>query len=216
MVANPSKFQYMILGLGKDIDSISIENNTLTATKAISLLGITIDKDLRFDEHLEKLCKSANNKVKCLKRLRNMLDERQAKVLYNTFILSQFDYCQLIWMFSSKCSNKKIERTQKRALSVCLNIYDLPLNDLLALSNQHSIHERNIIFLLIEIYKTFNNQNPSFMKTLFNKKVTNYNLRTKNLLYGINSFSFRASLLWNLLPDETKYSSTLKRFKEKL
>ena len=68
----------------------------------------------------------ANSKVKCLERVRNMLDNKQAKVLYNTFILSKFNYCQLLWMFSSKHSNNKIERIQKGAQTVCINRYDLP------------------------------------------------------------------------------------------
>ena len=29
------------------------------------LLGITIDKDLKFDKHVLKLCSKANQKIKC-------------------------------------------------------------------------------------------------------------------------------------------------------
>ena len=34
-----------------------------------------------------------NAKVKILDRIRNALDEEQVKLLHNSFILSQFDYC---------------------------------------------------------------------------------------------------------------------------
>ena len=87
MVANPSKIQYMILVMGNNKDSIIIGNNTLKASNTVTLLGITIDKKLTFNEHIGNICKLANNKIKCLARIRNMLDKRQARIIYNTFIL---------------------------------------------------------------------------------------------------------------------------------
>ena len=64
------------------------------------------------------------------------------------------------------------------------------------------------------------------MQNIFTKKETTYDLRKKILLtippmkntvtYGTNSFSFRASLIWNSLPDEIKNSNNLQTFKEKL
>ena len=57
------------------------------------------------------------------------------------------------------------------------------------------------------------------------KKDVIYNLRTSNLLtlpkinakrFGIHSFSYRASHLWNQLPDHIKYETSVKVFKNKL
>ena len=76
-----------------------------------------------------------------------------------------------------------------------------------------SVHRKHINTLLTEIYKTFSGENPYFMKSIFTKKDVIYNLRTSNLLtlpkrntkrFGLYSFSFRASHLWNQLPDHIK------------
>ena len=115
MKANPRKFQYMLLGKHKPL-KIEIEGFPLEPARSVSLLGITIDHNLTFDTHISNIFKTASAKVKSLGRIRNDLDEKQAKLLCNSFILSQFNYCSIIWMFCSKTSYKKIEQIQTRGL----------------------------------------------------------------------------------------------------
>ena len=113
MMANPGKFQYMLLGKHKPL-KIEIEGFQLESAKSVNLLGITIDHNLTFDTHVSNICKTANAKVKSLSRIRNTLDEKQVKLLYNSFILSRFNYCSIIWLFCSKTSYKKIAKIQKK------------------------------------------------------------------------------------------------------
>jgi len=63
------------------------------------LLGLTIDKDLNFTKHLERICKKASGKVSALARLVNILPFQKKRILMKTFIESQFNYCPLIWMY---------------------------------------------------------------------------------------------------------------------
>ena len=75
---------------------------------------------------------------------------------------------------------------------------------------------------MIEIYKTMNHLNPSYIWEFFAKKDIPYNLRTKELCglpsakshpYGLNYLLFRGSFLWNTLDDELKRAGTLESFK---
>ena len=99
MIANPSKFQFMILGSKCQTPTMNIAGALITASKTVKLLGIQIDHELKFYSHILNLCRTANAKLKCLARIRNRIDNHQAKLLCNSFILSQFNYCPLIWMF---------------------------------------------------------------------------------------------------------------------
>ena len=92
------------------IPYLEIENSKLTSAESVKLLGLTIDKNLKFDLHISNIRKVASTKIKSLTRIRNSLDEKQAKLLYNSFILSQFNYCSIIWMFCSKTAYRKIEQ----------------------------------------------------------------------------------------------------------
>ena len=62
-----------------------------------------------------------------------------------------------------------------------------------------SIHQRNLQLLLVEIYKTVNNLNPSFMAEVFVTIVVPYDLRgstnrvlpkARTNLYGIDTVRF--------------------------
>ena len=78
---------------------------------------------------------------------------------------------------------------------------------------------------MTESYKTINQINPAYIWEYFAEKDKTYNLRTKVLSrlpqaqtnrYGLDSLSFRGSLLWNTLKDEVKRAGTLKKFKRSI
>ena len=152
-------------------------------------------------------------KIKALGRIRNRLNLSQAKNLYNSFILSQFNYCCLAWMFCSKTLQNKINHIQKRALRIVYNEPNLNLYRLVELDKSTTIHIKNIITLLTEVYKTTSGENPIFMNKIFIQKGQYYNLRITNLLSfpkvigsqcGANTFVFRATRLWFQLPNYKK------------
>ena len=143
MMTNPVKFQYMLVGKRKSL-KIAIEGFQLESAKSANLLGITIDHNLTFDTHVLNICKTASAKDKSLSKIRNALDEKQAKLLYNYFILSQFNYCSIIWMFCSKTSYNRIEQIQKRGLGIVYSEPHMSLEDLLIHDQGISVHRRHI------------------------------------------------------------------------
>ena len=103
--ANPSKFQFMILGKKKRNSVKLIINTTeIEESRKVVLLGITTDNLLIFNEHIDNLCHPANYKLHALQRIRKYLSLEKAKLLCNAFINSQFNYALLVWMF---CTQKK-------------------------------------------------------------------------------------------------------------
>ena len=146
-------------------------------------------------------------------------------MLLNSYILSAFNYCPIVWMFCSKALNNMINRTHKRALRITYNLHNETFENLLETSKSQSIHSRNIVYLLTEVFKTFNNENPKFLQDMFLKKETTYDLRSSNLLtfpwveksrHGLNGLIFRSTLLWNSIPDSIKNLPNTKSFKANL
>ena len=78
------------------------------------LLGITFDKDLKFDDHVNTLCKKACQKHNAFTRLAPYINVEQRRIIIKAFIEPQFGYCPLIWMLHSRCINNKINRIHKR------------------------------------------------------------------------------------------------------
>ena len=89
LVAIPSKFQMMLLGTKRN-DKICMEINgaTVCPSASVKLVCITIDAGLRFDQHVKTLCQKVNKNVKVFSRVAKLLDVEKAKLLYNSFLLS--------------------------------------------------------------------------------------------------------------------------------
>ena len=119
MVANPKKFQVMFLGLKQHQEFfLDLENESINVTRSVKPLGISVDDELKFDKHVKTLCQKVSRKVSAFSRVTPYIDERKGKILYNTFIMSNFNYCPLVWMFCGKTQNKEIDRVHKRALRI--------------------------------------------------------------------------------------------------
>ena len=125
----------------------------IVSSKSVNLLGLTIDNKLKFGIHINNICKVASVTIKGFGRIRNRLNLSQAKILYKHLILSHFNYCCLVWMFCSKTLQNKINQIQKRALRIVYNEPNLNLDKLVELDKSTTIHIKNIITLLTEVYK---------------------------------------------------------------
>ena len=156
MVLNPKKCQFMCLGKNKDGQSLFYKNNIhLETTASKELLGVIIDNNLNFNDHINNICKKAGRKLNALSRLSHLMKKDQKILIYNSFITGQFNYCPLTWMFCSRKANNKINKLHERSLRLCNNNYTSTYNDLLNEFNIHTIHTRNLHKLMLEIYKIF-------------------------------------------------------------
>ena len=136
MIVNPDKFQVILLGKrGSDNTNIELKIE-LKSTSSVKLLVAHIDNQLNFNNHINKLCKSAENQLYALTRLKSSFGLKKRVVLVNGFIYSNFDYCPFVWMFSHKKSLNKIESLHNRALSFLLNNYENPYEELLEKSGK--------------------------------------------------------------------------------
>ena len=225
MKANPKKFQFMILGkTSRQPITLNINQIKVKESQKVLLLGLTIDNQLTFKDHVDMLCSTANYKLHALRRITKYLTPVKVRLLYNAFINSQFNYASVIWMFCRKKDYLKIEKIQYKALKIIYNSNE-SYEALLTRNNEVSIHQKHLRALATEIYKSLADINPDFMKPYLIIKEMPYNLRngcTLKLLsanstyYGINSVLFRACLMWNRLPVSVKQSQSLLEFKSKI
>ena len=116
MVTNPAKFQAMFMGLGNDCKlCIEIDKIVVKSFDKVKLLGVIIDSKLKFDEHVKSICLKTNRYISALSRVAKINDKPKCKLLYNSFLISNFRYSPLIWIFCGKTANNEISRVHKRA-----------------------------------------------------------------------------------------------------
>ena len=112
MIANVDKFQAIILNK-KESEAkykLTIANNDIESTKSVKLLGITVDDRLRFDQHIPNLCSKATMQLNALVRLQKYMRKPEKVVIVNSFIYENFNYCPLVWHFSTCESIRTIEK----------------------------------------------------------------------------------------------------------
>ena len=100
----------------RTLTGVSIGDASLKTSTKETLLGILIDSELSFDQHVSSICSKASKKLHSLGRIATFMSFKKRRTLMKAFIESQFNYCPLIWMFYSRIMNSKINRIHERAL----------------------------------------------------------------------------------------------------
>ena len=149
MKLNEDKCHFLISGHKHETVFADIGESKIWESKSQKLLGITIDKNLRFDEHILTQCKKAGRKLNALARICNLLSFDHRRVLMKAFVESQFNYCPLVLMFSGRESNNRINHLQERSLRIVYNDYSSTFEILLSRDNSVTVHHRNIRLLAI-------------------------------------------------------------------
>ena len=113
--------------------------------------------------NINSLCKKASAKLNALARISGYMDLPKRRVIMKLFIISQFGYCPLIWMFHSRALNNKINSIHKRVLRITYNHSKSTFKELLNKNNSVYIHHRNL-------QVGSNNMAPEFLNEIFQNK----------------------------------------------
>ena len=170
------------------------------------------------------MCNKAGRQVNALQRLKGTLDSETRLTIYKSFILSQFNYCTVLWMFTGNKQLKKIDRLQQRSLRFVLKEYKSSCSLLLQTSKVTTIRRLCLNYLSNEMYKCIMEYNPDYLNHMFTLKDTKYGLRNsyisipkvKTTRYGLKSLKYYGAKIWNMIPEDIKRSQSLPIFKERI
>ena len=103
------------------------------------------------------------------------------KILIQSFIYSNFEYCPLVWYLSSSRPLRNIERLRESALRFLFNDHTSSYNELLSMSEKCTMIISHQRALCIEIFKTVKQLNQLFMQNIFKLRTPCYSLRNPNV-----------------------------------
>ena len=175
--SNPDKFQFIVLDRNsKTIETeLNVGKIAIKNKDCVRLLGVTIDKQLLFKNHIKDICEKGEKRFLALMRIRKFLDYKQACVLANSYILSAFKYCNF-WMYCPKKENNKINALHKRILRCIYNSSE-DFGEMLKKHNLNDIHTQNIQSLMLFIFKVLQGECPDICRDFFKIKESTYSLR---------------------------------------
>ena len=154
-----------------------------------------------------------------LKRLGRYLAKQGKLTSYSSFIMSNFNYCPVAWHFCSMTSTKKMEKIQEKALRFINDDFELPLRDLLVSNNTDFLHIGRMKLMAREVFKILHQMSPEYIQDLnyhFRKKIKH---RCPELIpqwYGLRTFRYEASRIWNNFPNEIRAAESYPQFRRML
>ena len=109
----------------KTLTNIYIGDASIKTSIKETLLGIFIDSELSFDQHISSICSKASKELRALGHIAT------ERTLMKAFIESQFNRCPIIRIFHSRTMNNKINRIQESALRLVYSGHDSSFVELL-------------------------------------------------------------------------------------
>ena len=206
LVLNRKKCHFMILGNGNNFCDFSCDDIIIKNSLSGKILGLPVDNNLDFSDHISSICKTANQKLNALLRVLTNMNSDKCTLFINSLIKYHFSYCPLIWMFWNRKNMKKVNKIQELYLRLMTNNYELTYEELLNLTNEISPIQRCL-------YKCLNGISPGIINDTFAVSKHQYTTRHYNFFvtdrpetdrYGWNSIPYRANQIWKLLPHQKK------------
>jgi hypothetical protein len=228
MKVNPDKFQYIVFGKNikaDDVHDINVNNAVIESKSVVKLLGVNNDCALSFNNHISEICTKAGRKLNVLARLSHILNYQTKMLLFNAFIISQFNFCPVVWHYCNIGDMVKMEKIQYRSSKYVYCDFKTSYSQLLIRSNKNIMYVNRLNIILCEIYRCVKKLNPIYLHKLFTLSTNPHNTRGKVKLkqpsfnyvkFGKDKFSCNGAKLWNTLPDNVKIKDNFKDVKAML
>ena len=99
---NAKKPKFMIIGSIQKMKSlesvtITIENTDLQPSNTLKYLEVTINCQLTWDDHVYGISSSVLKKLSLFRRIKAYLPLHAGQLFYFSYIMPQFDYCDIVW-----------------------------------------------------------------------------------------------------------------------
>ena len=218
---NSKKTTYVIIGSAynlKKLDrlqlpNIHIDNQIIERKSNVRNLGVIIDENLLYDKHINATIAKSFMKLKQAYMFKKFLSRDSRKRIVESYILSNFNYCDALLTNISKQLSKKIQKLQNTCTRFIFDLkkYDHIQDSFLTL-DVLNMENRRKLHMLTLMHKIINKRAPIYMSSRikYTSNVHSHNTRGKNKLiqtksknnYGYNSFFNYAANCYNCLTDE--------------
>ena len=145
MKLNASKTKEMRVNFSPSspsFQSIVINNQTINVVKHAKLLGVTISDDLKWNLHVNTICKKASKRLYALRLLRrNAIPTSVLVQVYCTCVRPILEYACEVWHYNLPVYlSNQIEQIQKRAFRIIFP--SLTYDQAMLNTNISSLHDR--------------------------------------------------------------------------
>ena len=199
------------------------EKHALAASKAEKDLGVIVDSQLTFKDHISQSTTKANKILGVIRRSFDHLTNDTFVQLYKALVRPILEYGHSVWQPALKSLQKDIEDVQRRATKLISSLKDKPYQERLATLKLPSLEHRRRRGDMIDLFKYVSNiydtSRPNFIRNVDVRTRGHSRKLMKNrsrLLVRSNFFSERVISVWNNLPESVVAAPSVNAFKNRL
>ncbi|KAJ7987687.1 hypothetical protein DPEC_G00329060 [Dallia pectoralis] len=233
LLLNSDKTEMLVLGPKKQRDlltdlTLNLNGCIVISQKNVKNLGVTLDPDLSFDDHIKYISRTAFFHLRNIAKIRNYLSKIDAEKLIHAFVTSRLDYCNVLFSGYPDKSVNKLQLVLNTAARILTRTKKFDhITPVLASLHWLPVKARADFKVLLLTYKALHQLAPTYLAELVQPYIPTRNLRSKDagLLIvpkiskqtaGGRAFSYRAPLLWNELPIWVRNVDSVQTFKSQL
>jgi len=228
---NIQKCKFQVFGtpsLLKKIRNINnypkIDGLPLERVKTVRILGMYFDECLTWSSHIAEKCKAAYRSLYQLKRLQNLLPAKLKTILTNSLVLSQLDYCDVVYDSIGPGLSHRVQLIQNACIRFIFNLKKFDhISKFMEKLNWLNMSNRRLLHKMTFTHKILTLKTPTYLSDNFIPRNTihDHNTRQNSLIvtqqhttsvYG-SSFIVSSTIKYNALPPHLK-SLNLKQFKK--
>ena len=212
---------------GNNTLRIKIQNTELEQKDSCKFLGIIIDKNLNWKNHIEYITNKISKNIALLGRLKHTFPKSILKNLYFSLVLPYLNYCNIIWASADKTSLNGMVILQKKAIRIISKAHYFahsePLFKTLEILSLEKIYKLNC---LLFIYKLINmNMYKEMKRRVFRNSDVHSHITRNRSQYRLprtrlkcirQSCLYLGLSLWNSIDEEITKSRTIYIFKRKI
>ena len=224
---HPDKCVSMHVSLSSPSESheYSMGDHRLSQSNCEKDIGVYIDKNLKFDIHINNAVNKANRILAITRRTFECIYDDTFCMLFKGLVRPHLEYAAPVWSPHTVKQKDLLENVQRRATKLVPGLQQLSYPDRLRKLKLPTLAYRRARGDMIQMYKILTNNKDGYDKTLpsmfsysnnkrgHSKRLilprTNKEIRTKN-------FNIRVINIWNDLPEKVVSSSSIINFEKNL
>ena len=228
---NPLKTELMNVSNQQQVETLPLMfgQETLQATDKHKHLGVIIQSNCKWDNHIDSLITKSRLLIACLRSYKYQFNRKTLKTIYSSFILPHLDYADVIW---DNCTDRLSDELESLHLDAIRTIIGAVRGTShIKLYNESgfvTLKERRRRHKLVMYFKIVKGLAPNYISEYLPPLVSSLNPRYhhryplerkvpefRTSLYE-SSFFISTTYLWNELPEHYKETDSIARFKRLL
>jgi len=218
LTLNIKKTKLMLFGSNynlskfKDI-TLMYKNDNIEIVDKFKYLGVIFDPNLSWSTHVDYVSSNVSKRIGVIGRIKNYLPQKTTNMLAKALVFPHFDYCSSVWSNFTAYHHHELQVLQNRLARMLLHAdIRTPIDKMMVDLEWMKLNCRWDKQLLTITFKCLKKIAPSYISSVFTFTHSVHTKGTRSQTYnalvtpswnnssGKRTFHYRASVLWNNLP----------------